>query len=63
MSSETEQWPEKSRECGVCGAPAAFPTSTRWGIRHDCQNRDCRAVAWGTGPFKPIPEWKKERSR
>lgn len=47
-----ETWPERARTCDVCGTPHAFPSDTRWGERHDCQNEKCKAVAWGSGAFK-----------
>lgn len=50
MCSPDGGWKETALACTVCGKPEAFPTNTRWGMRHDC--RGCGRWAWGYGPFR-----------
>lgn len=43
-------WKATARVCTACGQPEAFPTNTRFGVRHDC--RECGCYAWGDGEFR-----------
>lgn len=42
-------WKASARACTACGKPEAFPTHTRYGVRHDCGG--CGRWAWGEGQF------------
>lgn len=52
-------WKATARVCTHCGKTEAFPTNTRYGLRHDC--RGCGRWAWGDGEFRTAAEHREAK--